>query len=340
MKATKVLMAIPAVTLSLGVFSTNAMASDDVHNLVFSTYLPPSYEYIYNPAENFVNKIQERSEGRLKIDIFHSAQLFEGHDELSALSRGDIDITNMTGTYPSASVPSVGVFALPFMFDDIDHLQRAIDAGLLESGLRTEMKEDHDTVILGVAPLDPYEFYGRQDPILEIGDFSGKVWATTGATDAQAIQLLGGSPTGMASSELYLAFDRGVVDATPRPLITGLGRSLDEVVDHISLATFLVDTSILAINRDTWESLPEDLQEIILEAAEERDAEQFAMVEAFISEALEYYENNGVTIHEMSSGTIAELREITAPVIEEWAEKVMNGERYLEIIESTRVGGA
>ena len=339
MKATKVLMAIPAATLSIGVFSANAMASDDVHNLVFSTYLPPSYEYIYIPAENFVNNIQERSEGRLKVDLFHSAQLFEGHDELSALSRGDIDITNMTGTYPSASVPSIGVFALPFMFDDINHLSRAIEAGLLESGLRAEIREDHDTVILGVAPLDPYEFDSRQDPILEKGDFSGKVWATTGATDAQAIQLLGGSPTGMASSELYLAFDRGVVDATPRPLITGLGRSLDEVVEHISLATFLVDTSILAMNRSTWESLPDDLQEIIMEAAGERDAEQFAMVEAFISEALAYYEDNGVTIHEMSADTIDELREITAPVIKEWAENTINGDRYLEIIESTRVGG-
>lgn len=336
MKATKALTIIPATALALGVSSTSLQASDDVYKLVFSTYLPPSYEYIHTPVENFVNKIQERSEGRLEVDLFHSAQLFEGHDELSALSRGDIDITNMTGTYPSASVPSIGVFALPFMFDDIDHLSRAMEAGLLESGLSAEMKEDHDTVILGVAPLDPYEFYSRQDPILDRDDFSGKVWATTGATDAQAIQLLGGSPTGMSSSELYLAFDRGVVDATPRPLITGLGRSLDEVIEHISLATFLVDTSILAINRNTWESLPEDLQEIILEAAEERDAEQYAMVEDFISEALEYYDENGVTIHEMSADTIAELREVTSPVIEEWAENVANGERYLEIIESTR----
>ncbi|MGL6215699.1 TRAP transporter substrate-binding protein [Billgrantia desiderata] len=339
MKAAKILIAIPAATLSLGAFSISSEASDDVYNLVFSTYLPPSYEYIYVPAENFVNKIQERSEGRLKVDLFHSAQLFEGHDELSALSRGDIDITNMTGTYPSASVPSIGVFALPFMFDDIDHLSRALEAGLLESGLNEEMKENHDTIILGVAPLDPYEFYSRQHPILEKEDFGGKVWATTGSTDAQAIQLLGGSPTGMASSELYLAFDRGVVDATPRPLITGLGRSLDEVIEYISLATFLVDTSILAMNRDAWERLPEDLQEIILEAAKERDAEQFAMVEDFITEALAYYEENGVTIHEMSADAVADLRNLTAPVIEEWANNVANGERYLEIIEATREGG-
>lgn len=327
---------IPVTALALGAFSFNVKASEEVYELIFSTYLPPSYEYIYTPAENFVNKIQERSDGRLKVDIFHSAQLFEGHDELSALSRGDIDITNMTGTYPSASVPSLGIFALPFMFDDISHLERAMEAGLLDAGLRSELEDDHDTVILGVAPLDPYELYSRQDPITEKEDFSEKVWATTGATDAKAIQLLGGSPTGMSSSELYLAFDRGVVDATPRPLITGLGRSLDEVVNHITLTSFLIDTSILAINRDSWDRLPEDLQTIIREAAAERDAEQYAMVEDFISSTIEYYEKNGVKIHQLPEKTIAQLREATAPVIKEWSASVENGERYLEIIEETR----
>src|SRR3546814_19748324 len=85
---------------------------------------------------------------------------------------------------------------------------------------------DLNALILGVAPFDPYELYSRKDPVLKGDDFKGKVWATTSATDARAVQLLGGSPTGMSSSDLYLSFDRGVINATPRPLITGMGRSL------------------------------------------------------------------------------------------------------------------
>jgi TRAP-type C4-dicarboxylate transport system substrate-binding protein len=155
--------------------------------------------------------------------------------------------------------------------------------------------------------------------------------------DAQTIQALGGSPTGMSSSELYLAFDKGVIDATPRPLITGLGRSLDEVIKHITQATFLVDTSILAINRNAWERLPDDLQKIILDAASERDAQQVKMVESFIGDAIIHYEANGVTMHNMSAETIAELRSASAKVIEKWAETVSGGDRYLELIESTRI---
>src|SRR3546814_11060995 len=51
----------------------------------------------------------------------------------------------------------------------------------------------------------------------------------------------------MSSSDLYLSFDRGVINATPRPLITGMGRSLSEVVKHLSLVNLAVDTSILTI---------------------------------------------------------------------------------------------
>jgi TRAP-type C4-dicarboxylate transport system substrate-binding protein len=324
-------------TLLFSLSAASSIAAEKVYKLVFSTYLTPSYEYIYTPAENFVNSIQERSEGRLEVSLFHSAQLFGGYDELSALSRGDIDITNMTGSYPSGSVPSIGVFTLPFMFDDINHLSRALDAGLLDIGIRTELKENHDVIILGVAPLDPYELYSREEPILVKDDIKGKIWATTGSMDAQTIQALGGSPTGMSSSELYLAFDKGVIDATPRPLITGLGRSLDEVIKHITQATFLVDTSILAINRNAWEQLPDDLQKIILDAASERDAQQIKMVESFIGDAIIHYEANGVTMHNMSAETIAELRSASAKVIEKWAETVSGGDRYLELIESTRI---
>src|SRR5690606_26337653 len=146
-------------------------------------------------------------------------------------------------------------------------------------------------------PFDPYEFYAKRGPIRSADDIKGKVWATTGAIDARAIQLMGGSPTGMPSSELYLAFDRGVIDGTPRPLLTGVGRSLFEVAKHLSLATFGVDTSILAINSKKWDSLPADIQEIIKRAAKQRDKEQFEMVDAFVKDALKNFEAKGMKIN-------------------------------------------
>lgn len=323
---------LSAVTLG---FSAQTMAQKPIE-LTFSTYLPPAYEYAWKPIENFVKKVQERSEGRIKINVFHSAQLFDGYEELPALSRGDVDIVNMTSTYPSGTVPALSVFTLPFLFDSTDHLKRALDAGLFDLGVAAELRDQHDAVVLGYAPWDPYEFYSRRTPLKTSDDIKGKVWASTGSIDAQAIQALGGSPTSMPSSELYLSFDRGVIDATPRPLLTGMGRNLYEVAKHISLVNFGLDISLLAINRAKWESLPADLQEIIQQAAKERDAEQLAMVQDFIKESLAKYEGFGVTIERVAPEQIEKMRGLTRPVIDGWLKSVNNGDAYLKLINDTR----
>lgn len=304
--------------------------------LTFSTYLPPAYEYISKPIDSFVSTVEKESGGRVKINVFHSGQLFDGYEELAALSRGDVDMVNMTGTYPAGTIPALNIFTMPFIFKDVQHLKRALDAGLLDLGIRQDLQDNHDTVVLGVAPLDPYELYSRETPVLKAEDFKGKVWASTGATDARAIQLLGGSPTGMSSGDLYLSFDRGVIDGTPRPLITGMGRSLYEVAKHVSLANLAIDTSILSINRKKWDSLPKDIQDIMIKAAKERDAEQFERVGSYVKEALAEFESKGMTIHRIDEKNLAEMRKITAPAVDEWVAQVSNGNDYLALIEKTK----
>lgn len=325
-----------AASLAIGMGFVSTASAQKPIELTFSTYLPPAYEYVWKPIENFVSTVEKESNGRIKIKVFHSGQLFDGYEELPALSRGDVDMVNMTGTYLGGTVPALNVFTMPFMFQDVQHLGRALDAGLLNLGITEELHSKHDTVILGVAPWDPYEFYSRKDPVQSADHFKGKVWATTGAQDARAIQLLGGSPTGMPSSELYLSFDRGVIDGTPRPLLTGIGRSLFEVVKHLSLANFGVDTSILAINRKKWDSLPPDLQEILKKAAKQRDAEQFERVDAFIKDAVAKYEAKGVKIHRITGEKLESMRKATAPAVTEWNAQVPNAASYLAIIEKTK----
>lgn len=325
-----------ALAAALGLARVPSAAAAETFELTFSTYLPPAYEYVWKPIENFVKTVEEKSEGRVKIKVFHSGQLFGGYEELQAVSRGNIDITNMTGTYPSGTIPALGIFTLPFLFEDTAHMERALKAGLIDLGIAEELREKHNVVVLGLAPWDPYEFYSRREPILKLDDFKGKIWATTGAADARAIQLLGGSPTTMSSADLYLSFDRGVIDATPRPLLTGIGRSLFEVTKHITLATFAIDTSILAINRKKWDSLPEDLQAIIKEAAAQRDKEQFERVGAFITDAIAQYEAKGVKVHRLPPEVIDELRKATQPAVDEWIQSVPNGQKYLDIVNQTK----
>lgn len=324
-----------SLLIALGLAASCSAAAAEKYELSLSTYLPPSYEYIYQPMESFAKRAEEKSQGRLKINIFHSGQLFDGYEELAALSRGDIDITNFSGSYAGGSIPALNIFTLPFLLNDMPHLRRAVDGGLLDLGIKEELASKHNALILGVAPFDPYELYSAKEPVLKAEDFKGKVWATTSATDARAVQLLGGSPTGMSSSDLYLSFDRGVINATPRPLITGMGRSLYEVVKHLSLVNLAVDTSILTINKDKFDALPKDLQDILVESAKERDADQFQRVDEYIKVALKKFEAAGMNIHRVTPEAREDMKQKTAPAIAEWAAQVPNGDAYLKLVAET-----
>ena len=325
---------LPSIGL-LAMLSSAQLQAQETYELTFSTYLPPAYEYVWKPMEAFIKHVEKESEGAVKINVFHSGQLFDAYEELPALSRGDIDIANMTGTYPSGTVEALTLFTMPFIFDGVDHMQRALEQGLLDLGMRQELEEKHDTHVLGVAPWDPYEFY-TDFAIDSVDDFANKTWATTGSTDARALQLLGAAPTAMSSSDLYLSFERGVIDGTPRPLLTGMGRSLYEVTDHLTLSSFAIDTSILAINAETWNALPKNIQSILEEAATIRDQRQFEMVNEFVESAVAEYESLGMTVTQLDAETIAELASHTQPAIDEWVETVPNGEKYIELIEATR----
>lgn len=326
---------LSAVIAGVMGFGQSAMA-EEKYEITFSSYLPPSYEYIWTPMNNFMAKVEERSEGRVKFNVFHSAQLFDGYEELPALSRGDVDLVNMTSTYPSGTVPALSIFGMPFLFDDADHITRVLQGGLFDLGLGEEMENQHDAVVLGLATWDPGQLYSRRNPILKLDDFKGKVWASTGSIDAEALQMLGGSPTGLPSSELYLSFDRGVIDATPRPMLTGLGRNLYEVMDHLTMATFGIEVAILAINKQKWESMPADIQQIIKEAAAERDQEQYEMVKQFIIDSTAKYESLGVKVHQIDAADLQEMRAKTRPVVDSWAKTVDHSDAYLELVEKMR----
>jgi len=225
---------------------------------------------------------------------------------------------------------------MPFLFDDIAHVQRTVENGILEIDLLQELHDKHDIVVIGTAPWEPYQFFMRNAPLKTVDDFSGKIWATTGAIDANAIKLLGGSPTNMSSADLYLSLDRGMVDGTPRPLLTGVGRSLDEVTKHLSIGNFGFALTFLSVNRKKWESLPENVQEILRNAAQERDREQVERVEAFVKESIANFESKGMQVHYIDSENIQAMREKTASATKQWAQSIPNGQKYLDLIEQNR----
>ncbi|WP_200339445.1 TRAP transporter substrate-binding protein [Rhodovibrio sodomensis] len=318
-----------AVIALAGIVAASPAAAQEKIKLTFSTYWPTSYEYLYKPIEAFAEKVEKRTDGRVEIEIFHSAQLFGGKEEFGAVERGDVDMSAPLDIYHTGKVPALGVSSLPFMWASPAALQETLDAGLWDQGINQALAE-HNMKVLNVAVGGPYQIYAKDFPVRQPADLSGKKIAVSGTTASKAMQLLDASPTTMSSGELYLALQRGTIDGTTRPLLTGLGRKLYEVLDHLTITNMAYFTTFLVINQDKWESLPADVQQVIQKAADERSADQLDRLQTFLDEAVTQFEDKGVDVHQPSAEQLRAFKDEMAPVYDWWTGEVDGAEKLIE----------
>ncbi len=311
-----------------------ASAHAQAVKLVFSTMFPKSYTYVLNPGLDFCKQVEARSGGKVKFDTYHSAQLYGGKEEFAAVGRGNIDVGIPHDIYHTGEVPELGITSLPFLFEDVDQAQRILDAGLKEM-VRPKI-EKANVVLLGWGVFDPYQLYSKK-PIAKIEDIKGKIWGVSGTTHTKAIEVLGGSPTMMDSGELYLALQTGTIDGTTRPLLTGVGRKLNEVAKYLTLASFSPWGNVLIVNRDKWNKLSPDVQEIMRQAGREWEKQIAVQSKEYVQSAVKKLTDGGMIATQMPPAELARFRKAMAPVYKWWLEKeVPDGQKYLDFVEKHR----
>ncbi len=310
-------------------------AADKPIEIVFSTYMPTSYPYLVQPLQDFIKNVEAECNGRVKFKFYHSGQLYKGKEEFAALERGDIDMAAPNDLYHTGIVPELGISNLPFLWENPASMQKSLDAGLWDLGIKEKLIK-HNLVVLGTAAGGPYQIYSKNFKVTSPDDMKGRKWGVSGSTASKAMELMGGSPTTMGSGELYMALQRGTIDGCTRPLITGLGRKLYEVVEELSVTNMAFFTCYLAINKQKWERLPSDIQAIMLKAGKKRDHQQLEMLQAFMKDAVRQYKEKGVNVHIATPDELAAFIKKMGPVYDWWTTKVPDGKKYIDFVKAHR----
>ncbi|WP_461209318.1 TRAP transporter substrate-binding protein [Desulfocurvus sp. DL9XJH121] len=314
--------------------SAQTAKAEKTYKLTYSTYFNPKYTFIIEPMENFAKKVEQKTNGKVKIEIYHSAQLYKAKEEVPACERGDIDMTSPLDTYTTGIIPAMGIGGLPFLFKDATAMQKALHEGLWDLGVKDELAK-HNLHLLGVACAGGYQIYS-EGPVTKPADFEGKLWGVSGSTASKICEALGGSPTTLSSGELYLALQRKLINGCTRPLITGAGRKLYEVVKDLTLTNMYYCNCFLVINKSIWDSMPKDIQDVMMQCAKERDEEQLTKLIEFEDGVIQLYKDKGVAVHTLSDAEFKALEDTVAPVNDWWLSQVSNGKQYIDFAKSHR----
>lgn len=224
-------------------------------------------------ADYFKRLAEERTRGRVKVEVYPNSQLYKDKEEMEALSLGAVQmLAPSLAKFGPLGVPAFEVFDLPYIFDNYQELQK-VTQGPVGQGL---LKTLETKGMLGLAYWDNGFKVMSADRELRLpADFQGLRMRiqSSKVLDAQ-MRALGANPQVMAFSEVHEALRTGVVNGTENPPSNLYTQRMHEVQKHVTLSNHGYLGYAVIVNRKFWESLPADIR-ATLEGAM-REATRFA----------------------------------------------------------------
>jgi len=238
-------------------------ASTEVIELNFSTMFPGTHLYgMIN--QKFCDVIKERTNGRVEITLFPGGSLTSAPKCYEGVVQGLSDIGMSCPLYVAGRFPASSLFELP---QDVPNAW--VSSHVYDDFYRHFQLEEFDDVHILYLHAPGYAVLQSNKRVSKPEDLNGVIVRSSG-TSAEVIQAWGGTPQAMPMGEAYESLSKGVVDANFAYCETLAGWKHGDVVKYVT--KFPVGCSscqFVAMNKDKWDSLPEDIKEIFTETSEE-----------------------------------------------------------------------
>ena len=273
-------------------------------------------------AQKFKELAEERTKGRVKVELYPNSQLYKDKEELEALQLGSVQmLAPSLAKFGPLGVKEFEVFDLPFIFKDAAAF-RAVTEGPVGADL---FKKLEPKGIHGLAYWDNgFHIMSANKPLHVVADFKGLKMRiqSSKVLDAQ-MRALGAIPQVMAFSELYAALQSGVVDGTEGVPSNFYTQKIFEVQKHITLSDHGHLAYAVIVNKKFWDSLPADIRTILEGAMKDATTYANAIATTENADALDKIKASGkTTIYTPTAAEIAEWKKALMPVHKEMEARV------------------
>ncbi len=213
-------------------------------------------------------RLEDKSQGKLKVEIYPSGQLGGERECLELLQIGSLDITKVSAAVLENFVSEYKIFSIPYIFRDKSHSHLVYDS---EVGEKFLLKgEPFRLRGLSFYDAGSRSFYTKKKMINSPEDLKGlKIRVQKSNMAVSMVQQLGGSPTPISWGELYTALQQGVVDGAENNLPSFYSSKHYEVCKFYSFDEHTAVPDILLIGTESWGRLSEQEQKWLQEAANE-----------------------------------------------------------------------
>lgn len=304
--------------------SANVGDGSEVYEIVMTHELPEVF-HKHEYMEKFKELVEERSDNRLSVKIYPAATLFKDTEAMEAIGTGAVQMVWPVSSHLESLSNEYGIVSLPFGISDEKMNDENFRAELTK--ILNGYVDDKGIKVLGLLRTAEGMFLAKDVEMQSINELAGlKIRTVSGHISGSMMEAIDATAVAMPSTELATSLSQGAID--------GVNTSPDgwrDVVGSIAKYGYVVPdmqifTYSMVVDNIWFEKLPEDLQTIIEETADEIVEEQWKTIAEIDVEIIEEVTSDWGTIHYADEQDTEQWRQKMEYVYEKFEES--NPEAY------------
>jgi tripartite ATP-independent transporter DctP family solute receptor len=285
----------------------------------------------YNKALLKFAELTKQYYGKPVEFVLHrNSELGLEKDYFAYMNQGiSVDYAIVSPSHMSTFAPSAPLMDMPFLFRDMDHWRKVLNADLL-APIAAQVEERAGVMILGYAGGGVRNLIVNR-PVRNMEELRGLKMRVMGAPiQTETFQAVGAAPTVIAYAEIYNAIQTGVIDAAENEAFGIEQMKFYEVGPDISQTQHAISVRPLCFSAKTFQRLPPDLQSAIRRAGKEAGEYGRALQASESRALLERMQAEG-KLKLIDFTDRDKLLELTAPVRKAYAKEVGAEDVYARI---------
>jgi len=294
----------------------------------------PINDPITRGSEYFAKQLAERTKGEVKVDLYPASMLYKDTEIATAVRDGAIQMGFCTVNQLESLVPIAEVLSIPFL------------SATPEAGIKTEQGKVGKMLIdkvsrIGLKHVFWVDFgftdlFTTKKLVKKPEDLQGlKIRVVGGKIASETIKALGAAPVFISSAEVYMALSRGVADGYLSAVNSFYARKNYEVAKYATKFNLFYGHSFAIINMKFWESLPNEIKEVIQEVGRDAEDKVRKWAEEQEIESINRVKEKGVTVYYPTSEEKILFIKAVQPVWEDFSKRYgKEGEELLQWIKA------
>ncbi|ODT84056.1 MAG: transporter [Pelagibacterium sp. SCN 64-44] len=270
-------------------------------------------------ANAFKRLVEERSDGRIEVITYPNRQLGDERQLLEGLRFGTVDAGVIVNAVVSQLEPAFQINDLPFLYGTEEQAYAVLDGHPGE--MLAEKLDAKGVIVLGYMEGGYRSMVNNIRPVETPQDVAGvKYRVMQNPVYIDMFSMLGGNAIPMEWGETFMAVQQGTIDGLEMPVALADAAKYYEVADYLSLTNHTYSVANLLMSKRSFERLPEDLRQIVREAATEAVAEQRVRQQEVEAETVKDLETKGMKVNQITD--VALFREAVRPIYEKYRDAI------------------